>query len=268
MDTDYWPAAGHGVAVYDLGHELYPGMPVWTSHIPYQLALRRRHGDTVRPDGVSAASDLIVMSAHTGTHIDALCHISRDGRMHGGADAAASQGADGFDRLGVETIEPIVGRGVLLDVARHRGADVLPAGYEITVEDLTGAAAAAALEIKPGDSVLIRTGWDVHYDDPAGYVSAGVGAPGPGEAAARWLAGRRVRLCGSDSIAFECVSGTQTTLPVHAALLVDAGIPIVEALSLSALAADRRHEFLLIVSPLRLRGATGSPVRPLAIVPR
>jgi kynurenine formamidase len=268
MDAEYWPAANRGVAVYDLGHDLYTGMPVWTSHIPYQLALRRRHGDTVRPDGVSAASDVIIMSAHTGTHIDALCHISRNGRMHGGADAAASQGADGFDRLGVETIEPIVGRGVLLDIAEYRGVEVLPPGYEITPEDLEGAAAAAGVQVRRADSLVIRTGWDVHYDDPAAYVSAGVGAPGPGEQAARWMAAHRIRVCGSDSISFECMDATQSVLPVHAALLVDAGIPIIEALSLGELAADRHREFLLIVSPLRLRGATGSPVRPLAIVPR
>jgi kynurenine formamidase len=268
MDADYWLAAANGVAVYDLGHDIYPGMPIWTSHIPYHLSLRRRHGDTVRPDGVSAASDVIIMSGHTGTHIDALCHISRHGRMHGGADAAACQGADGFAQLGVETIEPIVGRGVLLDVARYRGVEALGSGYEITTDDLAGAAAAAGIEVQPRDSVVIRTGWDAHYDDAEAFVSARAGAPGPGEQAARWLAERSVRLCGSDSISFECMTAGQSVLPVHAALLVDAGIPIIEGLSLTELATAGRHEFLLIVSPLRLRGATGSPVRPLAIVAR
>jgi kynurenine formamidase len=100
--------------------------------------------------------------------------------------------------------------------------------------------------------------------------------PGPGEQsaqwlaeqAAQWLAEQRVQVCGSDSICFECMTAAQSVLPVHAALLVDAGIPIIEGPSLGELAADGRREFLLIVSPLRLRGATGSPVRPLAIVAR
>jgi kynurenine formamidase len=268
MNADYWLTAADGVTVYDLGHDMYPGMPIWTSHIPYHLSLRRRHGDTVRPDGVSAASDVIIMSGHTGTHIDALCHISRHGRMHGGADVAASQGADGFSELGVETIEPIVGRGVLLDVARYRGVETLGPGYEITADDLAGAAAAAGIKVRPRDCVTIRTGWDTHFSDAEAYVSAGVGAPGPGEQAAQWLAEQRVRVCGSDSICFECMTAAQSVLPVHAALLVDAGIPIIEGLSLGELAADGRREFLLIVAPLRLRGATGSPVRPLAIVAR
>jgi kynurenine formamidase len=264
----YWPNAADGVDVYDLGHELHPGMPVWTSHIPYHISLFRRHGDVVRSNGVSAASDVIIMSTHTGTHIDALCHISRNGEMHGGVDAMSSQGVAGFAQLGVETVEPIVGRGILLDVTRHRGLDILPVGYEITADDLAGAAGDAGVDVHEGDSVLIRTGWDALYGQPTAYVSAGLGATGPGEQATQWLIERKVRACGSDSIAFEYMDPERPQLPVHAALLVDAAIPIMEALNLRELAADGRGEFLLVVSPLRIRGATGSPIRPLAIVAR
>jgi kynurenine formamidase len=144
--------------------------------------------------------------------------------------------------------------------------ETLGPGYEITADDLAAAAAAAGITVRPRDCVTIRTGWDTHFSDAEAYVSAGVDASGPGEQATQWLAEQRVRVCGSDSICFECMTAAQSVLPVHAALLVNAGILIIEGLRLGELAADGRREFLLIVYPLRLRSATGPPVRPLAIV--
>jgi kynurenine formamidase len=248
--------------IYDLAQAVYPGMPVWPSHVSYHQSLYRRHGDVVRPDGLSAASDLIIMSGHTGTHIDAPCHISRNGQMFGGALVDQEQGTNGFRSLGVETIAPVLGRGVLVDAPRLLGVEALEPGYEITPDLLE----AAGVEIGAGDSVLIRTGWARYWDDPPRYISREQGSPGPGSAAARWLAQRNVGLCGSDSLPFECIRPGQTELPVHGELLVEAGVPIVEALNLEALAADGHVEFLLLISPLKLRGATGSPIRPLALV--
>jgi len=162
----------------------------------------------------------------------------------------------------VDEIAPVLTRGLLADIPRLLGVDMLEPGHEVDAEQL----AAAVPQVRPGDAILVRTGWARYWDEPDRFVSAGTGSPGPGESAARWLADRGVVLCGGDTLPFECIRPGQTELPVHGVLLVDAGIPIVEALDLEELASDGIGEFLLVLTPLRLRGATGSPVRPLAVV--
>src|ERR687886_1062937 len=112
--------------VYDLSQPIAPGMPVIGLHPPYHMSLVRRHGDAVRPGNASSANELLVMCAHTGTHLDALAHYARDGKLYGGADAlAAQQGTAGFWGGGIEETPPIVQRGVLLGVAGALGVDVL-----------------------------------------------------------------------------------------------------------------------------------------------
>ncbi|MDI5943234.1 cyclase family protein [Micromonospora sp. DH15] len=105
-----------GVEIYDLGRLLSIGMPQSPNHPPFWLTMPRRHGDMVRADGGSAANDLLVMGTHVGTHVDALAHVSHDGLLHGGADAAAAQSGGRFTELGVHTVAPMVRRGVLPSV--------------------------------------------------------------------------------------------------------------------------------------------------------
>jgi kynurenine formamidase len=124
--------------------------------------------------------------------------------------------------------------------------------------------------VGPGDAVLIRTGWPVsHFHSEELMLGLASGVPGPDESAARWLAERSVRVAGDDTIAFECLAPGMghTRLPVHVILLVESGIHIVELLDLEALARDRVYEFWFIAAPLKIVGATGSPLRPLALVP-
>lgn len=254
--------------VYDLAHSLHRGMPVSPNHPPYQMALIRRHGDYVRPGGGSAANELITLGGHVGTHIDALCHVSQDGLLHGGVDAAAVTGQHGFAELGAETIAPIVGRGVLLDIAALHQTDSLEPAQEVTAAELEAAADAAGIKVAPGDSVLIRTGWSNHWSDPELFGGQVDGAPGPGPDAARWLVDHQVGVAGAETIAFEVIRPGEghRALPVHRILLVEAGIHIMEVMNLSSLAEAGVHEFLFVAAPLKLVGATGSPVRPLAIV--
>jgi hypothetical protein len=105
--------------VIDLSHPLEASTPHSPHHAPFRMALLRRHGDAVREGGLSGANELISMGAHTATHIDALSHISLDGHLHRGHDAAEAQRGGRFQVLGAETIKPLLGRGVLLDVAAH-----------------------------------------------------------------------------------------------------------------------------------------------------
>ena len=257
------------VEVVDLGHEMHVGMPISPNHPPFQMALVRRHGDVLRSDGGSAANEILVTGGHVGTHLDAIGHISQDGQVFGGEEAASIQGNAGLSRLGIDEFHPMVGRGVLLDVAGVHGVDVLEAAYEVTAEDLARAEEAAGVEVRSGDAVLIRTGWSSYWPEPA-FGGRDTGTPGPGVDAARWLADRRVRLAGGETIAFEVTrpGAGHATLPVHRVLLVESGINIIEVMDLRALAASGASEFGFVVSPLKIRGGTGSPVRPLALLPR
>src|SRR5581483_893123 len=107
-----------GAQVYDLSHSWFAGMPMSPAHPPYSFSLVRRHGDVPRDDGVCTANELIVMCGHSGTHLDALGHASRDGLLAGGLAAAEVQrGGRGLKQLGIGTVGPIVSRGLLLDVA-------------------------------------------------------------------------------------------------------------------------------------------------------
>ncbi|MEX2323715.1 MAG: cyclase family protein [Acidimicrobiia bacterium] len=254
--------------VIDLAHVWERGMPVSPNHPAFELAMMRRHGDMVRSDGGSAANEMFLMGGHVGTHIDAIGHVSQDGLMHGGVSAADSQSNHGLSALGIDMVEPIVCRGVLLDVAAVHDVAVLDAGYEVTADDLAAAQKASGAVVGKGDAVLIRTGWSVHWEDPVVFGGQAHGAPGPGDSAGRWLADRQVRVTGAETIAYEVIrpGAGHTTLPVHRILLVEFGIHIMEAMNLIELATAGTQEFLFVAAPLKLVGGTGSPIRPLAII--
>ncbi len=260
-------AIAGGVEVFDLARPMVTGMPQSPNHPEYRHTLPRRHGDNVRADGGSAANDLIVLGTHVGTHVDALCHVSHEGLLHGGHDAAAAQVGGRFTVHGAETIPPTVTRGVLLDVAGALGRDVLDGGYEITTADLIATAEAQATPIGRGDVVLLRSGWGAHWDDRTAYLGHDSGVPGVSEEGAKYLASLEVSFVGADTIAFERLApgAGHALLPAHRVLLVEHGIYILETLQLEELAAANVHEFTFVLAPLPLVGATGSPVRPLAV---
>jgi kynurenine formamidase len=219
-------------------------------------------------DGVSSSADSIALGSHVGTHIDALCHFSCGGLLHGGLEAKAMQSdTAGFAELGVDTIAPILRRGVLLDIAAQMKMEALPVDFTITPEHLETALAAAKTTIQPGDVVLLRTGWARYFTNTALFLNGGQGhvvaGPGPEIDAAHWLSKRGVFAAGSDTIAFEKVPAG--SMPVHVHLLVESGIHIIEALNVEDLARDEIHEFVFIAAPLKIRGGTGSPIRPLAL---
>jgi kynurenine formamidase len=251
--------------VYDLAQPYFAGMPHYPTHPPFLFGLTKKHGDLVAEGGVSSAADSIALGSHVGTHIDALCHFSCGGKLHGGMEAAAVQSDTGGVREhSVDTIAPVLRRGVLLDVAGQMKTDALPTDFSITPGHLK---AAAKVEIQNGDVVLIRTGWARFWNDAARYITGGAGAvpcgPGPELEAARWLSSRGVFAAGSDTVAFEKVPAA--SMPVHVHLLVESGIHIIEALNLEELARDGVYEFVLVAAPLKIRGGTGSPIRPLAL---
>lgn len=248
---------------YDLAQPYFIGMPHHPAHPPYLFSLVKKHGDYVTSNGVSSASEALALGGHVGTHIDALCHFSCGGNLHDGTVAESVQSyAAGLGRLSVDTIAPIFRRGVLLDVAGHEHVDELPVDFTITGEHLDAVAQAEGVEVRAGDVVLLRTGWARFWEDAARYIRQ-VKGPGPAAPGARWLSERGIFAAGSDTVAFEKVP--DPFMPVHVHLLVESGIHIIECLNMEQLAAERVYEFVFIAVPLKIRGGTGSPIRPMAL---
>jgi kynurenine formamidase len=256
--------------VYDLEQPRFAGMPIYPGHRPgYFYALYRRHRDGYKPSEHgprSGAAGMLTMMEHSGTHIDALCHQACDLKLFGGIPADTVESSTGFARLGVEEVPPLLGRGILLDVAGWKGQERLPEGDRITAEDLAGCAAAASVQVERGDVVLVRTGYGTLWNAEADYLQAA----GVSKSASIWLAERGVRAVGVDNMTWDVVGQrdpeTQATLFGHVYLLPQKGIYIMENLNLEDLARDRCFSFAFVGIPLKLKGATGSPIRPLALV--
>jgi len=246
--------------VFDLEQLRYAGAPSHPAHQPGFNYFLHRHHARGAPEARTGASGIVIMPEHSGTHIDALAHQAENLTLHGGIHVDEGvQTSVGFRKLGIETMAPLVARGVLLDVAGGRRLDP---DHAITPAELEQAARA---EVRPGDVVLVRTGYGSLWSNPEEYLhAAGVSAAG-----SRWHAAKKVAAVGADNMAFD-VMGTadpelKVTLPAHILLLVRAGIPIIENLNLEELAAAKIYEFVFVCLPLKMRGATGSPVRPIAI---
>jgi len=249
---------------------------------PYSFALNRTHKMTHEIFGqapgsrVSWASDIMYFSGqHGAPTIDAIGHIGRDLKLHGGVDAVAatSTPAGIGANLGIDSFpaDLMVNRMVLLDVARQIASgrpDPLPPGFEITGAHLEQTAKAQGVEVRKGDSLMIRTGWGQYFaKDNAKYL--GEQSPGPGQDGARWIIDRGVRLAGDDTATFEKRPAAygKELFSVHMMLLADSGIYIVENTNLEAIADAKAYVALLILTPLRIQGATGSPLRALALAP-
>jgi kynurenine formamidase len=256
------------LTVVDLEQPRAAGDPVFPASRPGTIfTLHRRHellGDEQR----TSAAGMIVTAEHAGTHIDALCHQAVGLVMHGNvAVTPETQTPTGFRKLGVETIAPIVSRGVLLDVARVRG-EPLAARSFVTVDDVEAAVEHAGVDIRAGDAVLLRTGNGARWAEPEAYTDG----PGVSTAVSRWLADRQVAAVGADNLAWDLPGyrdpELDCTLPGHVVLIVERGIYIVESLYLEELSRLGATEFVFVCLPLKIGGGTGCPVRPIALVPR
>ena len=255
--------------IYDLEQPRYFGAPIFPSHAPGYVYTLHRHHEQGMAETRTSASGFMYTTEHSGTHIDALCHQAENLRLYGGRKIDPGiQTSQGFTELGAETIAPIITRGVLLDLARYRGVDRIGAGNPMQRDELEAVAQKQGVSISEGDVVLVRTGNGALWHDPATYLQAG-GVSGD---ASSWLASRGVRAVGADNMAWDEVGvvdpNLKVTLPGHLILLVRNGIYILENLFLEELARDQCYEFTFICLPLKLRGATGSPVRPVAIASR
>jgi len=221
------------------------------------------------PTEFCTSDDIVVMGLQCATHWDSLAHVTYDGRLYNG-HPVESITTDGASRCGIDKIRSIVGRGVLLDVARAKGVDRLEGGYAITGDDLDAACALGKLELVPGDVVLLRTGQIqlLHAGDKIGYTFP---TSGPSTKTVRWFHDHDVAAVATDTLTYEVYpcERDDTQLPVHLLHLVEMGMTQGQNFDLEALAADcaadGRYAFFLDATPQPFDGGLGTPVNPVAI---
>lgn len=266
--------------VYSLDSRWWRGMPSHPVHPRFDvITYRSPRGEQVQKDqeylnepankiNYGFVSELIMGTAHTGTHIDALCHVTcgEDASWHG--DFSSNEYLGDFGALNSDASElaPIIARGVMLDIPKALGKAYCPAEYPISGADLQAAADGQGTVLEEHDVILVRTGQMQFWPDmEAMAVSAnsGIGIDG-----SHWLKERNPLAVGADNVAFECApSGVDgSSQPVHVHLIREHGIPILEWVDCEELAADGVYEFTFICLPLSVLGATGSMVRPIAVV--
>lgn len=263
--------------IYDLSVEYFVGMPsfhalgdpayqFWMTHTPKGTLIDNPNGMGEAMNAkVSYTGDAISMYTHMGTHIDALNHFGLNGKIWNGFSAEKYLGDKGWKKTGAETIPPIIGRGVLIDVLAMKEVEQLPDNYRINSSDLKSALKRQGTKLQKGDIVLIRTGQARHYKYAEQYLD---NYPGINLDAVKWLVeDQGIILLGADNLSFEAFPPEREDnwVPVHTYLLAEKGVMFIEQMNLESLAQDKVYEFAFIGSSLKLRGASAAPMRPIAI---
>lgn len=263
--------------VYELGHVYTPKMPLFGERI-YEM--RSNSAPSGGPSGKNSLiynEELLTTEiGQVGTQFDGLGHVGTqlefsDGSVkdiyYNGYTGDEMYSEEGLNKLGVEHIKPIITKGILIDIAGYKNLELLPNSYEVTLEDVKGALKKQGLQesdIENGDAVLFRYGWAKLWDNPKEFNK---NPPGIGLEVAKWVADQNMSMVGSDQFGTEVTPNPNSDLesPVHQFLIAKNGIFNLENLDLEELAANKTYEFLFIFTPIRFKGATGSPGRPIAI---
>jgi len=259
----------------------YPGMPLFPGHPPFQV-LNYRTPRGIRVTGAQPwgpindvflgyMAEYVMATSHSGAHMDALAHMTIGEDMHwfGGGKADEHLSDFGPLHLDASAMPPFFTRGVLIDAAGFRGVDCLPKGSPIDAAEMDAICAAQGVTVEPWDVVVIRTGYAGLYPDVERMAAHKT--PGPDVSAARWLLERGVVATGTDTETYEVQPAPDpgpegNPQPVHTALLIENGVYIMESLDLEELARSRAYEFLFVALPVKIRGATGSMVDPVAVI--
>lgn len=266
---------------YSLATARFPGMPLFPGHPPFQV-LNYRTPPGIRAEGAQPwgppndaglgyMAEYLMATSHSGAHVDALGHmtIGDDDHWYGGGNTREHLTDHGPVFGDAEKMPPFFTRGVLLDPPAHRGVEALDAGEPVTGDELSAMAEAQNVDVRPGDVVLIRTGYLKYWPDPEAMAEHRTA--GPDLSAAEWLLERGVVATGTDTETYEVQPAPDrgepaNPQPVHTKLLIENGIYLLESVYLEELAQDEVYEFLFVALPLKIRGATGSMVDPLAII--
>jgi kynurenine formamidase len=226
------------------------------------------------PGGFCYADDVLEMSLQSATQWDGLSHVHYDGQMYNGKSSSLITSFGAGANAITEVCNGIVGRAVLLDIARLKGRDYLEPGTSISPEDLDECASQEGVEIRTGDIVMVRTGTVGRAVAAGAWESSFVFGPSAGLAfeCADWLHTKEVAAVACDNVAVEVMPGpiTDCLMPLHMVCLRDIGLTFGEIFNLDpmaeACAASGTYEALLTAPPLPITGAVGSPVNPLVIV--
>jgi kynurenine formamidase len=262
---------------YDLSVDYFVGMPsfhalgdpgyqYWLTHTPHGTVVDNPNGlGEEMNEKVSYTGDAISMYTHMGTHIDALNHFGLNGKIWNGFTPDKHLGDKGWKKTGAETIPPIIARGVLVDIAGYKGYKNIKDNYRINADDVKGALRKQGISIHSGDVVLFRTGQARFYENADQYLHD---YPGISLDAVRWLVEEQhIMLLGADNLSLEAFPPEKQDnwVPVHTYLLAEKGMMFIEQMYLEELAEDKVYEFAFIAASLKLKGASGAPMRPIAI---
>ena len=267
--------------IYSLARPRFPGMPLFSGHPRFDVVtyrtprgLRLAQEEPWGPGNdarLGYVSEMIIASSHSGAHIDAHAHmtVGPEDAWHAGT-ADADIGDKGVLRGDATELPPIWARGLLYDVPAFRGVPFLPAGEVVGADELRAVGEAQGIASPgAGDVVLVRTGYMSHWPDVEAMTENK--GPGPDISAARWLAECGVIATGSDTETYEVQPAPRAETPhnpqpVHTYLLIERGIYLMECLDLEEIAKRGYYEFLFVALPLKIRGATGSMIDPIAVV--
>jgi len=262
--------------IYDLGQVYEQDMPIPFNRTYSMILLEK--GATPGGDNriVGNSEFLAAEIGQVGTQFDGLGHIGQEVVMdngdteyvfYNGFTSKEMDTGGGLLKLGMEHVKPIITRGILIDIAGYKDTDRLPNSYEVTLQDVKGALKNQGMseaDITTGDALLFRFGWSSLWTQPEAFNT---NPPGIGLEVARWVAEKKVTMIGSDSYVTEVIPNPDPGLayPVHQELMMKNGIFNLENMRFDELIEDNVTEFLFIVTTIRFKGATGSPVRPIAI---
>lgn len=273
-----------GVAAVEMGRVFSLGVPIGhpdgdpkTPNRPaaqhYMLRDRGHYESGKEPgDDRQGSDDVVFLAVHGTTHVDALGHAWYDDALYNGYDPDTTKG--GLERCSIMPIAEhgVVGRGVLLDLARHRGVSYLPRETEVSVDELRACAEAQGVSLEPRDVPVLRTGWLERFYD--GDREAVLAYDEPGitytPETVEWFSEMEIPAYATDTLASERTYpelGIKT--PLHATLIRDQGVLFTEIALLDDLAGDcaddGKYDFLYVCSPLKIVEGTGSPVNPLVV---
>jgi kynurenine formamidase len=249
--------------VYDLGLELNDVIPSNSAFTPLTLKFTHTPEETGAQSPFQFSADTFSGGLHIGTHMDAFIHVQAENRIFGGGLARTARTERGWKQYGMETVAPMIGRGVVLDIPALKGVKRLDDRYEITVADLKAELARTKQAIKQGDIVVVRTGKIQDWNDPAAFQAA---EPGVGREAAIWLYEAGMAVLATDTTGTEPLPFADAAATTHRAMLVDRGVHLLENLYLEDVARDGIKEGLFVNLPLKITGATGSWIRPVLVV--
>jgi len=228
-----------------------------------------RTGASVPKTGIASTSDTFFISYHgmAHTHMDSLCHFVYDGKIYNGY-SSDTVGEDGAAKNSIINFKNgIITRGVLMDMARHKGVDWLEPGTPIFPEDLEGWEKKAGVKVQPGDVMIVRTGRWARRDAMGAWPTQKLA--GLHMSCAPWMHARDVSILGGDDAQDVLPSQVEgVSQPIHALCIVAMGMPIFDNLDLEQVGREsekrKRWEFLVTASPAAVPGATGSVLNPIA----